>query len=228
MGKDGLAFATQADMVIGRLERVPIFRFHARLGTLLAVGTFFDAYDSIVISVVLTVVFTTLRISLLASGLLISVAYVGQLVGSLAAGYLSERYGRRKVFVGALAVFGAFSVLAGLSWDYNSLFAFRLLQGFGLGAEVPIAAAIFNEFLRGQGRGLAVMLYENAFSWGLLAAPLLALAAFSLFGQANGWRSLFFLGGLPLVVAVVALRRLPESVRWLVAKGRVDDAVHIV
>jgi putative MFS transporter len=220
--------ARAGDLLVARLERLPLSRFHLRLIALLGAGTFFDSYDSLAIGVVLTVVFRTLHISLVLSGVLISVAYVGQLVGSLLAGWLAERHGRKPLFVVALLVFGIFSVVAGLAWNYPSLLVVRLLQGFGLGAEVPIAGALFNEFVRGERRGLVVIGYESLFAWGIFATPLLGLAAFGLFGTGNGWRALFFLGGLPIVVAIVAMARLPESARWLVAKGRLQEAEAVV
>src|ERR687885_661872 len=133
-----------ADEIVARMERLPFGRFQLRLASLLGIGTFFDAYDSLAISVALTVIFTTLNIGFANAGLLIGAAYVGQFVGAITFGYLGERLGRKPTFVVALGVFGLFSLVTAFTWDFQSLLAARLLQG--LGAEVPLAAALFNEY----------------------------------------------------------------------------------
>ncbi|GAA5148112.1 MFS transporter [Pseudonocardia eucalypti] len=215
---------TAADNTVARLERLPFGRVHLRVASLLGTGTFFDAFDSLVIAVVLTVVINTFQVQLGSAGLLISAAYVGQFIGAISLGALAERYGRRLAFIGSLACFGLLSLAAAFAWSFESLLVLRLLQGIGLGAEVPIAGALFNEFVRGRSRGRAVMMYESIFSWGILLAPLIGLLFFQLFGQELGWRLLFVFGALPVVVAVVAYYKLPESPRWLAERGRTQDA----
>lgn len=224
----GTTASRAADEIVARLERLPFSRFHLRLASLLGTGTFFDAFDSLAIAVALTVVFTTLHIGFVNAGLLISSAYIGQFVGAIVFGYTSEVFGRRLSFVIALGIFGFFSVLAAISWNFESLFAIRLLQGIGLGAEVPIAGALFNEYVRGKSRGQVVMIYESAFTWGLLLTPLIGAGLFALIGPALGWRVLFGIGGIPLLVAVVAYFKLPESARWLADKGRYAEADGLV
>ncbi len=213
-----------ADNTVARLERLPFGRTHLRVGALLGVGTFFDAFDSLIIAVVLTVVLTTFAVDFTNAGILISVAYVGQFIGAIVLGVVAERYGRRLGFVISLGTFGLLSLAVATAWNFESLLVLRLLQGIGLGAEVPIAGALFNEFVRGRSRGRAVMLYESIFSWGILLAPLIGLLFFKLFGEEAGWRLLFLFGALPLVVAVVAYFKLPESPRWLADKGRFQEA----
>jgi len=213
-----------ADNTVARLERLPFGRTHLRVGALLGVGTFFDAFDSLIIAVVLTVVLTTFDVDFTNAGILISAAYVGQFIGAIVLGVVAERYGRRLGFVISLGTFGLLSLAVATAWNFESLLVLRLLQGIGLGAEVPIAGALFNEFVRGRSRGRAVMLYESIFSWGILLAPLIGLLFFKLFGEEAGWRLLFLFGALPLVVAVVAYFKLPESPRWLADKGRFQEA----
>ncbi|GLZ46900.1 MFS transporter [Actinomycetospora sp. NBRC 106375] len=209
---------------VARLERLPFGRVHFRVAALLGTGTFFDAFDSLVIASVLTVVVTTFGVGFGSTGLLISSAYVGQFVGAIALGALAERYGRRTAFIISLGSFGLLSLAAAFSWNFESLLVFRLLQGIGLGAEVPIAGALFNEFVRGRARGRIVMIYESIFSWGILLAPLIGLLFFTLFGQDVGWRLLFGFGALPVIVAIIAWFKLPESPRWLADRGRGSEA----
>ncbi|WP_028935184.1 MFS transporter [Pseudonocardia spinosispora] len=215
---------TAADNTVARLERIPFGRVHFRVASLLGVGTFFDAFDSLVIATVLTVVINAFQVDFGYAGLLISVAYIGQFVGALVLGAMAERFGRRLAFIISLGTFGLLSLAAACAWNVESLLVLRLLQGIGLGAEVPIAGALFNEFVRGRSRGRAVMIYESIFSWGILLAPLIGLLFFSVFGPELGWRLLFVFGAIPVVVALIAYRTLPESPRWLAERGRFAEA----
>ncbi len=85
--------------IAGRLDRIPPNRFHVRLAGLLGTGTFFDGFDAISIAVVLSMIVTYFEISVAEAGLIISAGYLGQLVGALVIGALSERIGRRRAFV---------------------------------------------------------------------------------------------------------------------------------
>jgi MFS transporter, putative metabolite:H+ symporter len=217
-----------ADEIVARLERLPFSRSHLRMAAILGTGTFFDAFDSIAIAVALTVIFTSLHIGFVNAGLLISASYVGQLVGALTFGALAERYGRRRTFLLALGSFGLFSVAAAFSWNFESLFAIRLIEGFGLGAEIPLAVSLFNEWIRGETRGRVFILFQNAFPFGLFLAPLVGVGLFSLVGRDLGWRVLFGLGGIPLLMAIYGVFKLPESPRWLADKGRLREADMLV
>ena len=218
----------EADEIIARLERIPYAGFHRRLMALLGVGTFFDAYDTLAIAGALTMIFATLHISLANAGLLGGIAYVGEFVGAILFGILSEVIGRKRAFLISLAFFGVLSLASAFSWNFQSLFWFRLLEGVGLGGEVPIAGAMFNEYVQGSNRGRRVLLYEALFPWGLFLTPLIGYALISVAGPALGWRLLFVIGFLPALWAIVGAFLMPESTRWLVDKGRISEAKRIV
>jgi MFS transporter, putative metabolite:H+ symporter len=104
----------------------------------------------------------------------------------------------------------------GTLWIFLGL---RFIQGFGLGAEVPVAATYIGEITRARGRGRFVLLYELIFPAGLVASALVA----AWIVPTLGWRWLFALGALPIVL-VPFLRRVPESPRWLASRGRLEEA----
>jgi len=220
--------AAAADVIVARMERLPFTRKHWNIAALLSTGTFFDAFDSLIIGSVLAVIVTSLGISIQAAGILVSAAFAGQLIGALAAGVLSEFVGRRVVLLGTMTIFGLMALVCAFATDLNQLYVARIVQGFGLGAEVPIAGALFNEFVRGKTRGLVVGLYENAFNLAVNIAPLIALTVYALVGNDPGWRVLFGIGALPLLATFVRRSILPESPRWLVQKGRIADADAVV
>src|SRR5579859_2581093 len=175
--------AAASDVVVARMERLPFTRKHLKIAALLSTGTFFDAFDSLIIGSVLAVIVTSLGISIQAAGILVSAAFAGQLIGALAAGVLSEFLGRRLVLLGTMTIFGLMALVCAFATDLNQLYVARIVQGLGLGAEVPIAGALFNEFVRGKTRGLVVGLYENAFNLAVNIAPLIALLVYSLVGN---------------------------------------------
>jgi putative MFS transporter len=228
LAEAGAVAGERRSEIIARLERLPFSRFHLRLASILGVGTFFDAFDALTIAVALAVIFTTLHIGFMNAGLLISAAYVGQFAGAWIFGYLSEAYGRKPAFIASLLVFGVLSVATAFAWDFQSLLILRMVQGLGLGGEVPVAGALFNEYLRSSNRGRVGLLYQSLFIWGAALTPAIGVGVFALFGQDPGWRILFLLGGLPALVAIYACYALPESARWLADRGRYDEADEIL
>lgn len=222
------ATAVASDVIVARMERLPFTRKHWTIAALLSTGTFFDAFDSLIIGSVLAVIVSSLNIPIQAAGILVSAAFAGQLIGALVAGVLSEVVGRRLVLLGTMVLFGLMALVCAFAQNLNQLYVARLIQGFGLGAEVPIAGALFNEFVKGKTRGLVVGLYENAFNFAVNIAPGIALIVYGLVGNDPGWRVLFAIGALPLLATFARTSLLPESPRWLVQKGRVAEAEKVV
>ncbi|MBW8795358.1 MAG: MFS transporter [Streptomyces sp.] len=93
------------------------------------VATFFDALDSVSIGTVLAALSATYGLTSSQAGLLISAGFLGQAIGAIGFGMVSERLGRRPVFLASLVVIGAFALAYALSWNSGSLAAFRFAQG---------------------------------------------------------------------------------------------------
>jgi len=182
--------------LLGRVEQVPLNRFHFRVAGMLGVGTFFDSFDGLILAVALTATLQALGAPMSVAGVLIAAGYLGQIIGAIGFGFVSERYGRKIAFVVSSGIFGLLSLVAVFAWNVESLMIIRLLQGIGLGAEVPVAAAMFNEFVRAKARGRIVMIYESLFGWGILAASLVGGLLLAVFPPHNAWRYLFLIGGI--------------------------------
>ena len=219
-----VAASGSPSMVAARIDRVPTGRFHVKLASILGTGTFFDGFDAISLAVVLSIVVSTFKISFAEAGLIISAGYVGQFIGAICIGFLADRFGRKKAFIGAMVIFALLSLACAFAWSSTSLLVFRLIQGLGLGAEVPIAGTLINEYLGRKSRGRVAVLYQSAFSWGLFFAPLVALALTTTMDPQLAWRVLLGIGILPLFVALWAWFALPESARWLAERGRHQEA----
>jgi putative MFS transporter len=212
--------STKVDEIVSRIERLPISSWHVKARVIIGIATFFDAFDALAIAFVLPVLVPLWKLTGPQIGLMISVGYLGQLVGALFFSWLAQRFGRVKAMTWSVLVFSVMSLGCAFAWDYQSLLVFRTLQGLGLGGEVPIAAVYISEITRAKGRGRFVLLYELIFPIGLVGAALLG----SWVVPHLGWHYMFLLGAVPAVLALFMQRLLPESPRWLAVRGRNDDA----
>jgi putative MFS transporter len=199
---------------------MPISTWHVKARVIIGVATFFDAFDALAIAFVLPVLVPLWKLTPTQVGLLISAGYLGQLAGALLFGWLAQRFGRIKAMVWSVLVLALMSLACAFAWDYPSLLVFRTIQGLGLGGEVPIAAVYISEIARAKGRGRFVLLYELVFPIGLVAAGLAGRWIVPHFG----WQYMFFVGALPALLAIFMQRLLPESPRWLAARGRDAEA----
>jgi putative MFS transporter len=212
--------AGSVDDVVARIERMPISWWHVRTRLIIGVATFFDAFDALAIAFVLPVLVPAWKLNGPQIGFLISAGYIGQLVGALFFGWVAERYGRVTAMIWSILIFAVMSVICALAWDYNSLVAARVIQGFGLGGEVPVAATYISELARAKARGRFVLLYELIFPVGLVATGLVGSWVVPRFG----WQWMFVIGAIPAFLAFFLQRLVPESPRWLATHGRRAEA----
>jgi putative MFS transporter len=209
-----------AGEVAARIERLPVTAWQIRARIIIGTATFFDAFDALAIAYILPVIVPLWKLTPPEVGLLISAGFFGQLLGALFFGWLAERYGRMPALLCAIGTFGLLSFACTFAWDYTSLLTLRTLQGFGLGGEVPVAATYIGELAKAKGRGRFVLLFELVFPSGILAASILGLWLVPNFG----WQSMFLIGALPSFLVLFLQRLLPESPRWLAARGRYAQA----
>jgi AAHS family benzoate transporter-like MFS transporter len=192
---------------------------------LATVGLIFDGYDLVVYG---TVVSTFLRdpsqigtVTPATAGALGSYALVGVLVGALLAGSVGDILGRRKVM---LFSYGWFSVGMGITAMTTTTALFGLMRfvtGLGVGALVATTGALVSEYAPKGRKNLCIAITYSGVPLGSLLAALLAIILL----QEVGWRGMFRIGALPLVTLLpLAYFKMPESVAWLAARGRLDEA----
>lgn len=210
--------------LIARLESVPFSRWHLRARLIMGSATFFDAFDALSLAFVLPVLVRQWGMSSSEIGWLIAVGYLGQFVGALLFGSLAERYGRIRSAAGATAVMSVMSLACAATGSFPALLLCRLIQGIGVGGEMPVAAVYINELSRAQGRGRFFLLYEMIFPIGLMVTGQVG----ALVVPTLGWQVMFLIGGIPGLFIAVWLLRLRESPRWLINKGRLAEADAII
>ncbi|WP_118185851.1 MFS transporter [Paraburkholderia phosphatilytica] len=145
-----------------------------------------------------------------------SAALFGLAVGALTAGPLADRYGRKRVIVISVIIFGLASLFSSTAWSLWSLTMFRFLTGLGLGAAMPNAVTLMSEYAPRKRRALLSNLMFAGFSLGSASSGFVASKIIPTFG----WRSLLVVGGvLPLIIGTVLIVVLPESIRFLVCRN---------
>jgi MFS transporter, putative metabolite:H+ symporter len=216
--------STNAAEIVARIERLPVTGWHVKARLIVGTATFFDAYDSLAIAYVLPVLVSLWHIEQSQIGLLLGAGNFGQLFGALTFGWVADRIGRLRALTFSILLFALGSLACMFATDFYSLFTLRTIEGIGLGGEVPVAAAYIGEMAKARGRGVFFLLYEGIYGIGLLFA---ALAGVWLVPR-YGWQSMFILGAVPALIALVLRRMLPESARWLADKGRLAQANEVV
>jgi MFS transporter, putative metabolite:H+ symporter len=203
-----------------RLEKLPFSPWHRRLFLLAFFGTLFDAADFAMFGAALPPIAREFGLGPGQAGLLATTGLFGAFLGALFWGTISDYIGRRTAFKVTIGIFAAFTGLAAGAWNMASLIGARFLANFGLGGEVPVACTLVTEFMPGRIRGAATGNMMTAFPVGLVVAAGLSLAVIPNFG----WRWLFVIGVLPALLLFFVRRNVPESVRYLLSKGRMAEA----
>uniref|UniRef100_A0A7C2BYX7 MFS transporter n=1 Tax=Thermus islandicus TaxID=540988 RepID=A0A7C2BYX7_9DEIN len=209
---------------LARLDRLPLGRPHLRLLFLLGLGWALDAMDVGLISFTLPALAREFGLGPKEAGLLGSAGLLGMLFGAAFGGRLADRLGRKAAVGYSLFLAGVGSLLTALAPSLPWVFLFRLLTGLGLGAELPVAASLMGEWSPKAHRGRMVVVLEAFWAVGWLLAALMGY----LLVPAFGWRAAFLAGALPALYAAYLRLSLPESPRWLVARGRVGEAEALV
>lgn len=206
--------------VVARLERLPYCSWHLKMRLIICTAWFFDAFDSIAIAYVLPPLIGLWHLTPQQIGSLIGVGFAGQLVGAIGFGWIAEHWGRRLAMLTTLLIFSIGALACAGAQSYDVLWWLRLIQGVGLGGEIPLMAAYVNEFARAQGRGRFSISIQVLFSIGLVSVALVSVYVVPHWG----WRWMFIIGALPALLAIPLRTLLPESPRWLASQGRNYEA----
>jgi MFS family permease len=164
------------------------------------------------------------------TGLAASLYVAGACVGALLFGWLTDRFGRKKLFIITLAVYLAGTALTAISFDPVWFFACRFITGLGIGGEYAAINSAIDELIPSKHRGRVDLAINGSFWLGAMAGALLSIVALdeSLFAGNVGWRLSFALGVVLGLVILLVRRHVPESPRWLLIHGREDEAEAIV
>ncbi|SEF03208.1 Predicted arabinose efflux permease, MFS family [Streptomyces sp. Ag109_O5-10] len=234
MGADGNGGRTVTTRIPARLDRLPWSRWHWTI--VIGLGTVW-ILDGLEVTVVGNI---ASRLSEPGSGLAISSSQVtgiaaalyvaGACTGALFWGRLTDRYGRKKLFMITLAVYLAATALTSISFAPWWFFVFRFLTGFGIGGEYAAINSAIDELIPAYHRGRVDLIINGSFWVGAVGGSLLSIVALNtdFLAKDVGWRLTFALGVVLGLVILLVRRSVPESPRWLLIHGREREAEEIV
>ncbi len=210
--------------MLQRLENLPVGSFHYKLLIVTGLGWLFDSMDTGLISFVLPMLAKDWNLVPEQVGLIGSVGLFGMAIGAVMAGSLADKFGRKNIFAATVILYSVSTGLCAVAWNYESLLFFRFLVGFGLGGELPVAATLVSEYAPANLRGRFIVLLESFWAVGWLAAALISYFFLPVFG----WKAAFLIGSLPALYVFLIRLHMPESVRYLLSKGKTEEAEKII
>jgi len=202
------------------LDDLKLNRRHWLIFALCSIAFAFDALDFQIMALVAPAIARDWKIAPQAMGFILSATAIGMVLGSYLFGTVSDRIGRRAGFQITILIFSVFCGLCALARNPTELAILRFFTGIGIGGFVPIDTAIMSEFMPKSSRGKLMAIWAIFFSAGGLLAAFMARVV----GADLGWRSLFLVGAFPALLVFFVRLIIPESPRFLLHKGREDDA----
>lgn len=215
-----------------RLDRLPWSRWHWRVVMALGIAWILDGLEVTLIGSLGSVLERqdTLALTAAQVGWSGSLYIAGAVLGALVFGRLTDRLGRKKLFMITLAVYMVATLATAFSTGFVFLSICRFITGLGIGGEYAAINSAIDELIPARVRG-RVSLAINASFWigaALGAGLSLVLLDPAVLGPALGWRACFILGAILAVAIVLVRRHVPESPRWLLMHGRADEARRII
>jgi MFS family permease len=214
--------------MLERLATMPWNRFHTVIVLLFGMGWAMDAFEVTLIGNVLGALKERFGLGPNAMSLILGAWFAGLMLGASGFGTLADRYGRRRIFLASLVLYGVTTLAAAFAPNLTALLLLRLLAGIGVGAEYSAINAAISELVPSRSRGRAAALVLNFWPVGSLFAALLSWLVLSALPPDLGWRVVFGFGGVIALSSAWFRRHLPESPRWLASVGRGDEAMAIV
>ncbi len=216
----------QGELILARLDRIPIWPFGKMLVIALGVGFFFAFFDTITIGLALPILALQFHVSMSTVLLTITMGLIGYIVGSFVDARISDLFGRRLAFFISIALFSIGSFLSALSPTITFLIICRFIIGLGLGSEIANITTYIGELSPASCRG-KISAYTMATGFfGFAVVPFVGIFLVPMVSY--GWRILFLLGSIGGVITFILRRHMPPSIRWLVNQGQLEEANALV
>ncbi|WP_211703631.1 MFS transporter [Paraburkholderia aspalathi] len=194
----------------------------------IGLATMTEGLDIVSLSIILPHLKTLMSLAPHQVGMLAAASTFGITICSLPIGYLADRLGRKRMLMIGFAVCSVFTLLSGLCPNYTTLLVCRFLSGAGMAAVFVMPYTLVAEMVPGNRRGSVIILAECFLGLGYLLAPLMGIILFGAFQPALAWRLDLLASGMPVIFILFLGRNVPESPRWLIRAGRLDEAELII
>lgn len=216
----------QEEDLVALYDKAPLTGRYWACMTLVVITSIFDFFDFFVVGFLVAVLGPQWQLTFGQTSIMLLSAGIGAIMGALAWGALSDRWGRKTLLIAGVALCGLgagfVSQIPDGAWQLFA--ALRFVVGFGVGATAAVGVPLIVEFAPTRHRTIIASASVIPVSLGILAASLTSATLL----QEIGWRGLAMLGFAPLLPAVLIALIMPESVRWLVTRGRHAEARAIV
>ena len=198
------------------IDERPLSSFQLMTILLCSLVLLLDGFDTQAMGFLVPPISEELGIPLSAFGTVLSAGLFGLMIGAMSAGPIADRWGRKWAIIVSALVFGFFSLLTAGADSIRELVTLRFLTGLGLGGAMPNVVALASEYAPKRLQPILVTAIFAGMGGGAVLASLVGGALIPIWG----WRSVFYVGGiLPIGLAVVLIKALPESVRFLTVRG---------
>src|SRR5580700_1283186 len=222
---------SRAATILGRLDRLPGTRHMWRLIALLSLGGMFELYDLFMTAYVVpglmkAGLLTNVKLSIFAGpALFVAATFTGLFIGTFAFGYVADKYGRRTIFTYSMLWYSAATLVMAFQDSGFSVCLWRLIAGIGIGVELVTIDTYLSELVPKSMRGRAFAFNQTV---QFAVVPVVAFIAYMLVDTKplglDGWRWVVLIGSVGALFVWFIRRAVPESPRWLINHGRLDEA----
>jgi putative MFS transporter len=231
------AIRGQAALISARLDRLPTTRYIWKLLLLLSLGGCFEFYDLFLMTyigpgLIRSGLFSATSVSFFGlTGLasFVSATFAGLFIGTLAFGFAADKFGRRTIFTYSLLWYTAGSIVMAFQTSASGILIWRLITGIGIGVELVTIDTYIAELMPKEVRGRAFAVNQVVQG---TAIPLVAFISWLLVPHSpfgfDGWRWVVLLGSVGAIFVWFIRRSIPESPRWLIARGHISEAERAV
>lgn len=211
------------------IDHAQLKAIHWRVSLLSALIIIFDGYDLVIYGVALPKLMVEWQIDTITAGFLGSIALFGMMFGAIIFGSLSDKletygFSRKKLIILCICLFSSFTFLCGYASNPQSFGIFRFLAGLGLGGVMPNVIALMTEYAPKKLRATLVSLMFSGYAVGGMCSALLGMWLVPQFG----WKIMFLLGGVPLLLIPMIWLLLPESIDYLVRRKKNEKAFQVL
>ncbi len=157
-------------------------------------------------------------------GWVVSIGFVGMAIGAVCSGGLADKIGRKTVFATTLVIYSLATASLCLCTEFNLVIGLSLYCRFRFGRAASVAVTLVSEYIPAHVRGRFIVLLESFWGLGWLCAALVSYFVIPKFD----WHTAFLIGGLPALYALVIWKKVPESIPYLINRGRIAEAHALV
>jgi MFS family permease len=212
-----------------RMDRLPWARWHWLVIAALGITWILDGLEVTIVGNIAGILVepdSGLNLTEAQVGLAGGIYIAGACTGALFFSYLTDRFGRKKLFLITLAVYLIFSFLTAFSWNFWSFVVFRFIAGTGIGGEYSAIYSAVDELIPARFRGQVALAISGSYWIGAMLGSALSIFLLNpnFISQYYGWRIAFWLGAALGLCILLIRRYVPESPRWLLTHGRTEEA----